>query len=343
MAQLKAMDALEPFLALAKSVNSPRQAADLVVRTTSHPSTFVFAELLHCPQIQALAHAEPEYAVYLTVLQIFSYGTYADYERGSAPTPASSHSTQSSLSQSQTAAAAAAANASTLPALTEAQATKLRQLSLISLATDRSSLGYDHLTQALRLTDASQLETLVMAAVYAGLVTGTLDPAHQVVRIGAVAPLRDPAPDAIPKLHTALNNWSQRCETTLAELDEQIAGIRCAAATRAKEAQKWDAQVKRAAEAEKRAMLNKDGNSAGDGGGGVGKRPMTLQVSSHGTGIGNPRFNKRGSNLMASSGGLSGSSHTATSGTAHIDEDDEGAMDLDDDDGGDANKRNRNA
>ncbi|CAK7230610.1 hypothetical protein SBRCBS47491_007643 [Sporothrix bragantina] len=347
MAQLKAMDALEPFLALAKSANSPRQAADLVVRATSHPSTYVFAELLQCPQIQALARAEPEYAVYLTVLQIFSYGTYADYERGTAPTTASSHSRHSSQSQSQSQTApSSTASASPLPTLTDAQATKLRQLSLISLATDRSSLGYDHLVKGLRLADASQLETLVMAAVYAGLVTGTLDPAHQVVRIGSVAPVRDPVPGAIPRLHAALHNWSQRCETTLAELDEQIAGIRRAAAARAKEAQKWDAQFKRVLEADKQTILNKERGSSG-GGGGVGKRAMTLNMNMPSmdnpslTSMANPRFNKRGSNMIASSGGPSGS-HAVASGPAHID-DDEGAMDLDDDDATDANKRNRNA
>ncbi|KIH94295.1 COP9 signalosome complex subunit 7 [Sporothrix brasiliensis 5110] len=345
MAQLKAMDALEPFVALSKSASSPRQAADLVVRATSHPSTYFFAELLQTPQIQALATADPEYAAYLAVLQIFSYGTYADYERGTAPSASSSQpSHPQSISQSQ---AASAAVAPPLPPLTDAQATKLRELSLISLATDRSSLGYDHLVRELRLDDARQLETLVMAAVYAGLVTGTLDPAHQVVRISAVAPMRDPAPDAIPRLHAALSSWSQRCESTLAALDEQIAGIRRTAAARAEEGQKSDSQFKRAVETEKRAMLNKDGGSGdaddgGGNGGGHGKRPMTLNVSSGGKGIGNPRFNKRGSNLMATSI-VPPSSHAVPGpGSALVAEDNDGAMDLDDDEG-DGNKRNRNA
>lgn len=193
-----------------------------------------------------------------------------------------------------------------------------------------------------------------MAAVYAGLVTGTLDPAHQVVRISAVAPMRDPAPDAIPKLHTTLHNWSQRCETTLAALDAQIAGIRRAAAARAEEGQKWDNQFKRAVENEKRVMLNKEGSSGGDDGSSVGsgggwshgKRPMTLNVSSGGKGVGNPRFNKRGSNLMASSSNAAPSSHAVPgpSSSAPVagedDDDDEGAMDLDDDEG-DGNKRPR--
>ncbi|CAK7269098.1 hypothetical protein SEPCBS119000_003394 [Sporothrix epigloea] len=339
MAHLKAMDALEPFLALAKVANSPRQTADLVVRATSHPGTFVFAELLQRPQIQALARAEPEYAVYHTVLQIFSYGTYADYERGTAPSSSSPPTDAMWQSLSQTPTAPAAAHASPLPPLTEAQANKLRQLSLISLATDRSSLGYDHLIQALRLTDDSQLESLVMATVYAGLVTGTLDPAHRVVRIGSVAPMRDLAPDSIPKLHAALCNWSQRCQTTLAELDDQIAGIRRVAAARAEESQKWDAQVKRAVDLEKRSLLNKE--KMGSDGSGVGKRPMTLNVSGLGFSTVGPRFNKRGSNLMASSGGPL--DYIAPNPGSSLVADEGGNMELDDDDASDVNKRNRSA
>src|ERR1700710_2090717 len=96
MEQTKALNALEvslfcpgfssdtkrpfqQFLALTKSASSPRAAADLVTRATSHPNTFIFAELLQAPQIQALAEA-PEQVAYLTLLEIFSYGTYADYK-----------------------------------------------------------------------------------------------------------------------------------------------------------------------------------------------------------------------------------------------------------------------
>ncbi len=78
MEQLRALNALEPFLALSKSATSPRAAADLVTQATSHPSTFVFAELLHTPNVRAL-HASPEYAPYYTLLEIFSWGTINDY------------------------------------------------------------------------------------------------------------------------------------------------------------------------------------------------------------------------------------------------------------------------
>ncbi|CAP60084.1 uncharacterized protein PODANS_1_3990 [Podospora anserina S mat+] len=79
MEQAKALNALEPFLALTKSATSPRAAADLISRATSAPNTYIFTELLQTPQIQALA-SNPELAPYLTLRQSWSYGTYETYK-----------------------------------------------------------------------------------------------------------------------------------------------------------------------------------------------------------------------------------------------------------------------
>lgn len=79
MAQQRALNALEPFLALAKSASSPRAAADLIVQATSSPQTYVFAELLQKPNIQALADS-PEFAAHLRLLRIFAWGTHSDYK-----------------------------------------------------------------------------------------------------------------------------------------------------------------------------------------------------------------------------------------------------------------------
>jgi COP9 signalosome complex subunit 7 len=80
----------QPYIALSKSANSPRAAADLVVKATSDPNTTVFAELLETPNIQKLAQNE-EYKGFLTLLQIFSWGSYGDYT-GELSTNQSLHS-----------------------------------------------------------------------------------------------------------------------------------------------------------------------------------------------------------------------------------------------------------
>lgn len=79
MEQTKALNALEPFLALSKSATSARAASDLVVQATSAPNTYVFAELLQTANIQNLRDSK-DYASHLTLLEIFAWGTWEDYK-----------------------------------------------------------------------------------------------------------------------------------------------------------------------------------------------------------------------------------------------------------------------
>jgi COP9 signalosome complex subunit 7 len=157
MEQTKALNALEvripsppislqlttppqPFLALTKSASSPRAAADLVQRATSAPNTYIFAELLSSPQIQSLS-SSPDHSSFLTLLQVFSYGTYSTY----TSTPG-------------------------LPPLNAAQTLKLRQLSFLTLAKKPRDLSYGALIKELGLEGPRELEEVIISAIYAGLV-----------------------------------------------------------------------------------------------------------------------------------------------------------------------------
>ncbi|KAG5967367.1 hypothetical protein E4U58_002178 [Claviceps cyperi] len=213
MEQVKALDALEPILALSKSAVHPRAAADLITQATSAPNTYIFAELLEQPNIQALATSE-EFASHLNLLRIFSYETYSSY-RG------------------------VAAN---LPPLNESQILKLRQLSILSLARDRHNLHYDVLQQELGLSSAREVEELVITAIYAGLVKATLDPDRKIVQVTSLAPLRDLEPGCIPSMILALENWSDKCTSTLGDLQVQIQRIRGAVLKR--ETEKRAAEMK---------------------------------------------------------------------------------------------------
>lgn len=187
---------------------------DLISRATSAPNTYVFAELLSAPNIQALADSDQ--SSFLTLLKIFTYGTYSTY-----------------------------IETSSLPKLGAAQTLKLRQLSLMTLAQDPSNLSYSKLISALGLSTDRELEDLVISAIYAGLVEGTLDPYNRLVLLSAVSPLRDSAPNSIPSIITTLSTWSARCTTTLADLDAQIASIRSVALKRARDEKDWVVQVER--------------------------------------------------------------------------------------------------
>lgn len=206
---------LQPFLALHKSATSPIAAADLVTRATSAPNTYLFSELLHTPAVQSLA-SSPDHGPFLTLLQIFSYGTYADYRSTSG-----------------------------LPKLSDAQTLKLRQLSLLTLARDRRNLTYEKLAANLELASPRDLENLVVTAVYAGLLDATLDPHRQVVQVNSIAPLRDLAPGAIPPIMDKLGAWSDRCGSTLAELEAEIQTIRNKATQRQKLQEHNEKEVQR--------------------------------------------------------------------------------------------------
>lgn len=80
MEQTRAINALQPYLALSKSATSSRAAADVITQATSASNTYVFAELLATPSIQNLKNAsEDQHAAHYKLLEIFAWGTWHDY------------------------------------------------------------------------------------------------------------------------------------------------------------------------------------------------------------------------------------------------------------------------
>ncbi|TQN68620.1 COP9 signalosome complex subunit 7a, partial [Colletotrichum shisoi] len=265
MEQTKALNALEPFLALSKSATSSRAAADLVTRVTSNPNTFLFTELLETPQIQALSQS-PDFLPHLRLLEIFSDGTYTAY----------------------------LASGQQLPRLNDAQTLKLRQLSLLTLARDRSNLTYAALQSALGLPSARALEDLVISAIYAGLLDATLDPHRQAVHVNSLATLRDLAPGAVPPMIRALHAWSSRCESTLEDLESQIAGIREAAARRQDDKTEQDARLAKLVDEVRKDPEAGAGRKLAVGHGGGGERGTSFLGHTSRA----QRYNKRGSTSM---------------------------------------------
>lgn len=230
--QTKALSALEPYILLSKSANSPRAAADLVTQATSAPNTFVFAELLNTPNIQALSTASSDYASHFSLLQIFAWGTWEDY------------STQQA----------------NLPKLTPAQAQKLRQLTLLTLCQTPQYLTYPHLLSALSLPDSRALEDLAISAIYAGLMTAHLNPLAQRIDVSSVAPVRDLKPDSVPQMISVLANWDSRCVGVLKEIEGQVKTIR----RNAIEKRKKDEAI----EKQTRELIGNEKGNKGRGGGG---------------------------------------------------------------------------
>ncbi|TKA76511.1 hypothetical protein B0A49_03459 [Cryomyces minteri] len=205
MEQTRALNGLEPFVALSKSANSTRAAVDLVTQAISAPNTYVFAELLQTPNIQALRQVQ-EGAGYLTLLEIFAWGTWQDYS--------------------------------------ELKLRLLSLLTLAARNSPTSpTLTYDHLQHALDLPSARKLEDLVISAIYRDLLTATLDTRRRTVSVSSVAPLRDVSPGALPVMQDELAAWSSRCEGALEQLEKQIFAIKQQAAVRSRKKQVEDRLV----------------------------------------------------------------------------------------------------
>ncbi|KAG8163584.1 hypothetical protein KVR01_006881 [Diaporthe batatas] len=317
MEQTKALNALEPFLALTKSANSPKAAADLITHATSAQGTYIFSDLLASPSIRALQDS-PEYQPYLTQLRIFSNGLYSTY----LSTP-------------------------NLPALDDRQALKLRQLSLLTLSRDRENLTYHALQRHLGLASPREVEDLVISAVYAGLLNAKLNPLRSVVQVSSVAPLRDVQPGTVPSIVATLQNWSQRCDATLAEIEANIADIRREAARKANDKREWDRTFQAVVKAEtsdpsdpaasgapangtRGAGRRLGGGAAGRtgmrsaAGGAGGQAATTGAIAGAGGGAG------VGSHHGAAAGAGSGSKRGMEKLTEGLEDDDDEAMDLDD-------------
>ncbi|KAK7713325.1 hypothetical protein SLS64_004575 [Diaporthe eres] len=308
LTSLRPLTSSQPFLALTKSANSPKAAADLITHATSAQGTYIFTELLASPSIQGLA-SSPEYQPYLTQLQLFSNGLYSTY----ASTP-------------------------NLPDLNDRQRLKLRQLSLLTLSRNKENLTYPALQQHLGLASPREVEDLVISAVYAGLLDAKLNPLRSVVQVSSVAPLRDVQPGTVPSIVATLQNWSQRCDATLAEIEANIANIKREAARKANDKREWDRTFQAVVKAENGDPTDPAGGSIpANGTRGAGRRLG-------GGAAGRTGLRSAGGGIPAAGGGGGGggafqaAASNAGSGskrgmeklTEGLEDDDDEAMDLDD-------------
>jgi COP9 signalosome complex subunit 7 len=87
---------------------------------------------------------------------------------------------------------------------------------------------------SLELPTPRALEELITTAIYSGLITATLDPAHSLVSVTSISPLRDLSPGSLPALQNTLQSWSQRCDSALSDLEAQVAKVKQEALDREK-------------------------------------------------------------------------------------------------------------
>lgn len=192
---------LQQYVLLAKSVRN-NAAAELVMRVLDAPGVYVFGELLDMPNIKELENTHKRE---FELLNLFAYGTYSDWKD----------------------------NQYKLLPLSLMQEKKLRQLTIVTLATQNKRIPYSKLLTDLCLENLRELEDIIIEVIYADIVHGKLNQMTKTLEIDYTIG-RDTKPSDIGSISSVLNEWCRNCENVLIELEEQVKK-----ANRYKEMQKW--------------------------------------------------------------------------------------------------------
>jgi COP9 signalosome complex subunit 7 len=183
--------ALEQFLILSKSAKG-LSAVELIRQVIESPSIYVFGELLDMPNIKELAN-NSEYEPYYRLLNVFAFGTYSDY----------------------------LSNIQHLPQLTDSMKTKLRHLTIVSLATKRKHIPYQLLLNELDIKNLRQLEDLIIEVIYANVVSGKMDQMNNRLEIDHTIG-RDIKHEDLKTVTNVLNEWCRNCDNVLRNIELQI-------------------------------------------------------------------------------------------------------------------------
>ncbi|KAL7418495.1 hypothetical protein Q5752_006953 [Cryptotrichosporon argae] len=189
----------EQYLILARTTKGAA-AAKIVLDATAAPGVYAFSELLDVPGIQALAE-DAQFQPHFRLLELFAYGTLQDY----AETPSS------------------------FPPQTPAHQSKLKQLTLVSLALQSRSLAYSTLLSALQLDSTRALEDVIIDTIYAGLLGGKIHHHEQVLHVDWVAG-RDVRDEDLTAVKAGLDAWCANASRLLSALDDEISRTRQTAA-----------------------------------------------------------------------------------------------------------------
>ncbi|XP_064459858.1 COP9 signalosome complex subunit 7b-like [Ornithodoros turicata] len=181
---------LEQYLLLAKTAKGAA-AAELIKQVTEAPGVYVFGELLDMPNIQELS--EGPHSAYYSLLNLFAFGTYTMYKE----------------------------NRAQFPPLTPAMTTKLRHLTIASLATKTKCIPYDTLLKELDMKNLRELEDLIIEVVYADVVRGKLDQKNNQLEVD-YAIGRDIRPEDIATMVKVLQEWCTSCEAVLNAIECQM-------------------------------------------------------------------------------------------------------------------------
>jgi len=184
---------LQAFLDMGKS-KDPTALCMFVKQVLSQPGVYVFGEVLDLENIKSLQNGDENAKQHWQLLNIFAYGTYADYK----------------------------GNKDKLPKLSAIQETKLKQLTIVSLASKNRVIPYSVLQTELDVTNVRELEDLIIDSIYQGLLTGKLDQAKSEVQVDETFG-RDIKSEDVKKLFTTLDSWAGSSDSLMKLIEDRLA------------------------------------------------------------------------------------------------------------------------
>ncbi|KAL6746638.1 hypothetical protein V8C86DRAFT_1473849 [Haematococcus lacustris] len=183
---------VQQFVLLAKGARG-KALADLISKATAAPGVYGFGELLASLNVAEVT--KDDLAPFYSLLQLFAFGTWADYKAQSA----------------------------SLPQLNEQQSSKLKQLTVVSLALQTKVIPYTQLQQALDISTVRQLEDfLITECFYAGLIKGKLDQRQACLHIHDVVG-RDVRQEQVQQLEAGLLSWLHQAEALITSIEARVA------------------------------------------------------------------------------------------------------------------------
>lgn len=176
-----------------------KKRKDILVRLAlDDPRIFTFGELLEDAEIQSFLI---RHKTLHNLFVIFAYGTYQDYMRAT-----NGNTTFSEVDK-----------------LTGVQERKLKQLSIVTLATQSCTVKYEDMSAAICASNMREMEDFVIdEVIFPGLVSGRLDQQNRVFCIDWVFVQRDVRREDMRELViTPLRKWANECKNVLEQVHNQ--------------------------------------------------------------------------------------------------------------------------
>lgn len=184
------MDKMAQYLLLAKSARG-RALAEIIMKATAEPSVFAFGELWDLPNVQELANGD--FAGYYHLLNIFTYGTLADFK-----------------------------GQSNLPAVSPEQQMKLKQLTMLTLASNEKTLSYNVMMAQIDLPNVRELENFIITqCFYPNILKGKLDQRKSCLLVYSMIG-RDVKFENVGALASSLTNWLRSSQGVLSEIESMV-------------------------------------------------------------------------------------------------------------------------